>query len=81
MIYMDHKMDQNQRMDSGERYAQRRPEKLISKYEKIKNTLNHFYNLPTALKPLSLLSTLQCLEHKFREVLRSAFSSARTIVR
>ena len=35
MIYMDHKMDQNQRMASGERYAQRRPEELISKYEKI----------------------------------------------
>ena len=36
-------------------------EELILKYEKIKNTLNHFDNLPTALKPLSLLSTLQCL--------------------
>ena len=51
----------NQRMDSGEWYAKRRPEELISKYEKIKNTLNHFDNLPTALKTLSLLSTLQCL--------------------
>ena len=54
-------MDHNQRMDTGERYAKRWPEELISKYEKIKNTLNHFDNLPTAFKPLSLLSTLQCL--------------------
>ena len=51
-----------QRMDSGERYAKRRPEDLISKYEKIKNALNRFDNLPTALKPLSLLSKLQCLK-------------------
>ena len=54
-------MDHNQRMDSDERYAKRRPEELISKYENIKNTLNQFDNLPTALKPISLLSTLQCL--------------------
>ena len=54
-------MDHDQRLDSGERYAKRRPEELISKYEKIKNTLNHFDNLPTVLKPISLLSTLQCL--------------------
>ena len=32
-------MEHNQRMDSGERYAKRRPEELISKYEKVKNTL------------------------------------------
>ena len=48
-------------MDSGERYAKRRPEELISKYEKNKNKLNDFDNLPTALKPLLLLPTLQRL--------------------
>ena len=57
----NYKMDHNQRMDSGERYAKRRPEELILKYENIKNTLNQFDNLPTALKPISLLSTLQYL--------------------
>ena len=46
---------------SGERYAKRRIEELIAKYEEIKNSLNHFVNLPTDLKPPSLLSTLRCL--------------------
>ena len=57
----NYKMDHNQRIDSGERYAKRRPEELIEKYKKIKQTLNHYDNLPNALKHLSLLSTLQCL--------------------
>ena len=39
----------------------RRPEELITKYTNIKNSLNHYDNLPTDLKSLSLLSTLQCL--------------------
>ena len=34
-------MDQNQRIASGERYAKQQPEKLIAKYEKIKNTLHY----------------------------------------
>ena len=44
-------MDHNQRMDSDGRYSKRRPEELISEYEDIKNTLNQFDNLSTALKP------------------------------
>ena len=77
---------QFQRMDSGERYAKRRPEELISKYEKIKNTLNHYDNLPTALEPLSLLRkqqknnkimTVICMHvNYFRETMRSAGSSS-----
>ena len=35
-------MDHSLRSDSGERYAKRRPEELISEYETIKDTLNHF---------------------------------------
>ena len=54
-------MDHNQRIDSGERYEKQRPGELIAKYKEIKNTLNHIHNLPTDLKLLSLLSTLQCL--------------------
>ena len=54
-------MDHNQRIDAGEQYAKRRPEELIEKYKKIKQTLNHYDNLPNALKHFSLLSTLQCL--------------------
>ena len=50
-------MDHNQRIDAGEQYAKRRPEELIEKYKKIKQTLNHYDNLPTALKHCSLLST------------------------
>ena len=53
-------MNHNQRIDSRERYAKRRPDELIEQYKKIKQTLNHYNNLPTALKHFSLLSTLQC---------------------
>ena len=51
-------MDDILRTDSGEQYAIRRPEELITKYTNIKNALNHYDNLPTGLKPLSLWSTL-----------------------
>ena len=54
-------MDHNQRVDAGDQYAKRRPEELIEKYKKIKQTLNHYDNLPNTLKHFSLLSTLQCL--------------------
>ena len=56
----NYKMGHNQRIDSGEQYAKRRPEELIEKYEQIKQTLNHYDNLPNSLKHFSLLSTLQC---------------------
>ena len=47
-------MDHNQRIDSGEQYAKRRPDELIEKYIKIKQTLNHYDNLPNALKHFPL---------------------------
>ena len=52
-------MDKILRTDSGDHYTQRRPEELIAKYMNIKTSLNHYDNLPTGPKTLSLLSTLQ----------------------
>ena len=51
----------NQKIDSGDQYAKRRPEELIKKYKKIKQKLNHYDDLPNALNHFSLLSTLQSL--------------------
>ena len=66
----NYKMDHNQRIDAGEQYAKRRPEELIEKYKKIKQTLNHYDNLPNALKHFSLLSTLQCLGEIWKKKLK-----------
>ena len=54
-------MDHILRTDSGEQYAERRSEKLIAKYIDIKSARNQYDNLPTGLKTLSLLCTLQNL--------------------
>ena len=40
-------MDQNPHINSGEQYAKRRTEELITKYEIIKDTLNLYDNLRT----------------------------------
>ena len=55
------KMDHLLRTESGEGHAKIRPEELIAKHVNIKNALNHYDNLSTGLKSLTLLSTLQYL--------------------
>ena len=55
------KMDHNLRRDAREKCPRKRPDDLIRKYERIKEVLEAYDNLPAEIRTLSLLTYLDCL--------------------